>query len=444
MKKLLKNGFVYNAEKRSFSKMDILIDGEYIENIEENIEDNLAETTYCNNKYILPGGVDVHTHLDHDLGNNIVTIDDFKSGTKAALYGGTTSIVDHVAFGKVENSIEKIIGDYHEKAKYSCIDYSFHGVAFKNSLETLKELLRYKDLKISSVKIYTVYDEKLEDKWIIELLNIAKKENIVVCVHSENEEIINFAEENIGIEVSDFPKSRPDLAEAEMVTRLLYYSKLTNYPKLYFVHVSSKESMERIIEAKNNGHKNLYAETCTQYLIFDDSVYDRIDGGKYICSPPIRKKEDVEFLWNAIEDDYMDVIATDHCSFDLKLKVNIDDYRKIAGGVPGIEERFLVILTEAENRNIDISKVIEKMTINPSKIFNLRNKGELKVGKDADIVILDKEEYKFGKIHGKSEYSLYKDMALNYSIDSVIIRGNFIIREKENINKEFIGEFIER
>ena len=112
--------------------------------------------------------------------------------------------------------------------------------------------------------------------------------------------------------------------------------------------------------------------------------------------------------------------------------------------MPGIEERFLVILTEAENRNIDISKVIEKMTINPSKIFNLRNKGELKVGKNADIVILDKEEYKFGKIHGKSEYSLYKDMALNYSIDSVIIRGNFIIREKENINKEFIGEFIER
>ena len=444
MKQLLKNGFVYNTEKKSFVKMDILIDGEDIVRIEENIEDNLAEITNCNNKYIIPGGIDAHTHLDHDLGNNIVTIDDFKSGTRAALYGGTTSIVDHVAFGKKDNSIEKIIGDYHEKAKKSCIDYSFHGVAFKNGLETLKELTRYKDLKISSVKIYTVYDEKLEDKWIIELLNIAKKEDIVVCVHSENEEIINFAEENTTVKVSDFPKSRPDLAEAETVSRLLYYSRLTDFPKLYFVHVSSEESMKKIIEAKNNGHKNLYAETCTQYLIFDDSVYNRTDGGKYICSPPIRKKEDVEFLWKAIEDGYIDVVATDHCSFDLKLKLDIDDYRKIAGGVPGIEERLLVVLTEAENRKIDISKVIDKMTINPAKIFNLRDKGELKVGKNADIVILNKEDSKFEKNHGKSEYSLYKDMNLNYSIDSVVIRGNFIIREKENVNEGFTGEFIER
>lgn len=444
MKTILKNGMVYDFKRHLFIKSDILIDEEKIRDISIDIPNDSAEIVDCTNKYIIPGAIDVHTHLDHDLGNNIVTIDDFPSGIKAALYGGTTAIIDHVAFGNLNNNIEEIIGNYHKKAENSCIDYSFHGVAFKNSLDTLKELLKYKDLKISSVKIYTVYDEKLEDKWIIELLNIAKKEDIVVCVHSENEEMINFAEENIGTKVFDFPKSRPDLAEAETVSRLLYYAKLTNYPKLYFVHVSSKASMEKIIEAKDKGHKNLFAETCTQYLLFDESVYKKLDGGKYICSPPIRKKEDVEFLWEAIRNGHIDVIATDHCPFDLKLKVNINDYRNIAGGVPGIEERLLVILTEAENRNIDQSKVIDMMTANPAKIFKLKNKGELKIGKDADIVILNKEEYIFKKIHGKSQYSLYSNMKLNYSIDSVIIRGNFIIKNKENINEKFIGRFIAR
>ena len=444
MKTILKNGMVYDFERHLFTKSDILIEEEKIRDISIDIPNDSSEIVDCRDKYIIPGAIDVHTHLDHDLGNGIITIDDFPSGTKAALYGGTTTIIDHVAFGNPNNSIEEIIDDYHKKAENSCIDYSFHGVAFKNGLETLKELTRYKDLKISSVKIYTVYDEKLEDKWIIELLNIAKEEDIVVCVHSENEEMIKFSEENIGTKVSDFPKSRPDLAEAETVSRLLYYAKLTNYPKLYFVHVSSKESMRRIIEAKNNGHKNLFAETCTQYLLFDESVYKKLDGGKYICSPPIRKKEDLEFLWEAIRNGYIDVIATDHCPFDLKLKVNIKDYRNIAGGVPGIEERLLVTLTEAENRNIDQSKVIDLMTANPAKIFKLKNKGELKIGKDADIVILSKEECIFKKTHGKSQYSLYGNMKLNYFIDSVIIRGNFIIKNKENINEKFIGQFIDR
>lgn len=444
MKTIFKNGILYNSLDKKFYKKDILINNEKIEKIENNISDLEIKTINCENKFIIPGGIDVHTHLDHDMGEGLITIDDFKTGTKASLYGGTTSIIDHVSYGNKNNNILNIINDYHKKAKDSCVDYSFHGVAFKNDERTLDELKILKELSISSVKIYTVYGEKLEDQWILKLLTTAKKENITVCVHCENEEIINYSEKIHGEKVSDFPLSRPVEAEAETVERLIYYSKIAGYPKLYFVHISSKESLENIIRAKEKGHKNLFVETCVQYLTFTDEVYSREDGGKYICSPPLRRKEDIDFLWEGIEKEYIDVIATDHCPFSLDKKLEIDNYKNIAGGVPGIEERIVVTLSEAEKRNIEIAKVIDKLSTNPAKIFNLKNKGTLEVGKDADIVILSKKDWKFKKIHGNSQYSIYDNIKLNYIVDGVYIRGNKIIENEKILNEDFKGKFIKR
>ncbi|QQK08394.1 dihydroorotase [Miniphocaeibacter halophilus] len=444
MKTLFKNGLVYNSLNKKFIKKDILISGEKIEKIENNINDFEIKTINCENKFIIPGGIDAHTHLDHNMGDGLITIDDFKMGTKAALYGGTTSIIDHVSYGNKNNNILKIINDYHKKAKDSYIDYSFHGVAFKNDNRTLDELKELKNLGISSVKIYTVYGEKLEDEWILKLLTIAKEEDITVCVHCENEEIINYSENIHGEKVSDFPLSRPVEAEAETVERLIYYSKITGYPKLYFVHISSKESLENIIRAKEKGHKNLFVETCIQYLTFTDEVYSREEGGKYICSPPLRKKEDVDFLWKNIEKENIDVIATDHCPFSLDKKLGIENYKNIAGGVPGIEERILVTLSESEKRNIEITKVIDKLSTNPAQIFNLKNKGTLEIGKDADIVILSKKNWKFKNIHGNSQYSIYDNRKLNYTVDAIYIRGNKILEKEKILDEDFKGKFIKR
>ncbi len=444
MKTLLKEGLVYDSEKRQFIKSDILIENEKILKVDIDIDERNVEKIACKGKHIMPGGIDPHTHLDHDLGGGLVTVDNFESGTKAALYGGTTCIIDHVSYGNSNNTLEQIIIDYHEKAKNSYTDYSFHGVAFKNSQSTIDELKSIKELDISSIKIYTVYGEKLEDKWILEVLKVAKEKDITVCVHCENEDIINYSEELVGNELIDFPNSRPVEAEAEMVERLIYYSKITGFPKLYFVHVSSKQGMEHIIKAKQNGHKNLFAETCTQYLMFTDSKYQEDNGGLYVCSPPLRKRIDVEYLWGAIKDGYIDVIATDHCSFRLEDKLNIKNYKSIAGGVPGIEERVLVVLSEALKRNIPIEKVIDKMMLNPAKIFKLTKKGDLKEGKDADMLIIEEIKNYHKEIHGSSDYSLYKDYELNFKIDKVFLRGSLIIDKGNLIEKKTLGKFVKK
>lgn len=444
MKILLKDGLVFDNYEKNFQKKDILINNEKIEKIEKNIELDNTEKIYCRNKYIIPGGIDVHTHLDHNVGNGVTTIDDFQSGTKAALYGGTTSIIDHVAIESKEDSINEIIKQYHKKAKKSYIDYSFHGIAFKNSKEMIDELSEYNKLKISSVKIYTVYNEKIEDKWILELFKNAKKNNITVCIHCENEEIINYSQNQIGNTIDKFSLSRPIDAEAEMVERLIYYAKITNYPKIYFVHISAKESLEIIIEARKKGHKNLFVETCTQYLTKTDDVYKLKDGGKYICSPPLRKSKDIEFLWKCIEEDNIDVIASDHCAFDLKYKLGIDNYKEVAGGVPGIEERLLVVLSEAYRRGIEMKNIIDKLSVNPAQIFNLDSKGKLEVNKDADIVILEKKDNTIKKPHGNSEYSIYEDILLKYKVDTVISRGSIILKDDVFLGKNILGKYIYR
>ena len=210
------------------------------------------------------------------------------------------------------------------------------------------------------------YDNMLNDEDILKVLIKAKELGAVIAVHAENNGAIQYLRSHYGnlgkIEPIYHALSRPDSSEAEAINRMIYLSEIAGYPHLYFVHVSTKKGLDEIKVAKKRGVKNIYCETCTQYLTLTDDCYNKenYEGLKYIMAPPLRKKEDVEALWKGIEDDVVDVIATDHCPFYLEQKLNgKEDFRVAPGGAPGVEERFPIILTQGIKRGLSINKMVE-------------------------------------------------------------------------------------
>lgn len=453
MNLIIKNGIINNCEE-SF-KTDILIENGVIKQIGKNLNnENNYDTIDAKENLILPGGVDVHTHMDLDLGK-YQAVDDFYTGTLAAAFGGTTTIVDHISFGPKGCSLHHEIDEYHRKAKGKTVtDYSFHGViqhVDENILEEMNELISD---GIQSFKIYMTYDNMLNDEDILRVLIEAKKLGAVIAVHAENNGAIQYLRSyygNLGkTEPIYHALSRPDSSEAEAINRMIYLSEIANYPHLYFVHVSTKKGLDEITAAKKRGVKNIYCETCTQYLTLTDDCYNKenYEGLKYIMAPPLRKKEDVEALWRGIEDDVVDVIATDHCPFYLEQKLNgKEDFRVAPGGAPGVEERIPLILTEGIKRGFSINKMVEKLCSNPAKIFGLYpKKGTLNIGSDGDIIIVKKQNNTIiqKNMHSAADYSVYEGYETEYIIETAIQRGKVLLKDGKMADRKGHGEFIKR
>lgn len=450
---LIKSGLINNCNDSFYA--DILIENSKIKEIGTNlINDKCYKEIDASNKLILPGGVDVHTHMDLDLGKYRV-VDDFYSGTVAAAYGGTTTIVDHIAFGPNGCSLHHKINDYHKLAEgKSIIDYSFHGVFQHVNENVLNEVQELVDEGISSFKIYMTYDNMLSDEDIVKVLFKAKETGAVICVHAENHGAIQYLRTYYGdigkTEPIYHAVTRPDSTEAEAINRMIYLSEIAGYPHLYFVHVSTKKGLDEIITARKRGVKNIYCETCTQYLILTEECYkkENNEGLKYIMAPPLRKQEDIEALWNGIENDDVDVVATDHCPFFLKQKLDgKEDFRVAPGGAPGVEERMEVVITEGLKRNVSINKLISKLSLNPAKIFGLYpNKGDIQIGADADIIIIKNinEKIEQNNRHGTTDYTAYEGYEVNFVVETVIQRGNIIISDGELSAEIGAGEFINR
>ncbi|MGO3018082.1 MAG: amidohydrolase family protein, partial [Anaerococcus sp.] len=247
-------------------------------------------------------------------------------------------------------------------------------------------------------------------------------------------------------------KTRPPETEAEAINRLIYLSEMAGYPKLYIVHTSSKKGLEEIKAARKRGVKNLYCETCTQYLTLDEEKY--IQGGneegiKYIMAPPLRKKEDIEALWQGIIDGDVEVIATDHCPFYYKGEKlpYKDNFLSCPGGAPGVEERLEIIITEALKRGIALEKIMNLLSTNPSKIFGLYPKKEtIKIGSDADLVVLSEKPYiiKQENRHSNCDYTSYEGYETKFKVDTVIARGDLILDRDTYLAEKGRGKFIER
>nr|WP_312577345.1 dihydropyrimidinase [Sedimentibacter sp.] len=449
---IIKNGVINNCEDSY--KADILIECGKIVEIGLEICNDSHRVIDATGKLVLPGGVDVHTHMDLDLGK-YRAVDDFNTGTKAAAYGGTTTIIDHIAFGPEGCSLHHQINEYHKLAKNKAvIDYSFHGVVQHVNDDILKEMEHLVEEGINSFKIYMTYDNMLQDEDILKILFKAKELGAVIAVHAENHGAIQYLRQHY----SDLGKttpiyhalSRPDSTEAEAISRIIYLSEIAGYPHIYFVHVSTKKGLSEIIAARKRGVKNIYCETCIQYLTLTEECYKREnnEGLKYIMAPPLRKSEDVEFLWKGIENNDVDVIATDHCPFFLKSKLDgKNDYRLAPGGVPGVEERMEIVLTEGIKRGISINNLINKLSAKPAKIFGLYpQKGSIQTGTDADIIIVKKDEkiIEYENRHSAVDYTAYEGFKLDYVVETTIQRGNIIIQNGSILANQGDGAFLKR
>lgn len=454
MSLLIKNAAVYDGFQSY--KADIYCEDGKIKEIGSKLVIEADEKIDADENLLMPGGIDVHTHLDLDLGQ-YRSIDDWYQGTVAAAFGGTTTVVDHIAFGPRGCTLQSMIDTYHDIAgEKAVIDYSFHGVIQDVNEGTLKELQKLKDEGISSLKLYTTYGGMLDDEEILKVLQAAKKSGTVICVHCENDGSIALLREEAGKEGHLTPiyhaKTRPNATEAEAVNRLIYLSELADYPKLYIVHTSTQEALNEIKEARRRGVKNLYCETCPQYLLLTEEKYTEkgdLEGLKYIMAPPLRQEKDKEALWKGIAEGEVDVIATDHCPFFFERdKLNgKDDFRVAPGGVPGIEERIETILTEGTKRGFSINLLLQKLVVNPAKIFGLYpKKGSISIGADADFVIYEKNSYTISQEnrHSTCDYTTYEGFKSGFKLDKAIQRGKIIIDNGELRVSAGTGKFLER
>ena len=448
---VIKNGIV--VTENGTLNADVLIRDGIIEQIGNDLSD--AETIDAAGKYVLPGGIDVHTHMDLDVGIAIAQ-DSFYTGTIAAACGGTTTIVDHMAFGPKGCGLEHQVKQYHVLADGNAvIDYSFHGVLQHVDEDVLAKMESLIAEGITSYKIYMTYDYKISDGDIYTILKRAKELGLIVAVHPENDGVVNRRRQEFVAAGSLQPiyheRSRPTECEAEAINRVCQISQMAGDAPLYIVHLSSHQGMEYINLNKQHGLKNVFVETCPQYLALDESCYLREDGVKFILSPPLREKENNKLLWEDIAKGDIDTVATDHCPFDytLKQKMGGADFTKCPNGLPGVELRMPLLFSEGVLKNrITADAFANLLSTNPAKLFGMYpQKGAIREGGDADIVIIGpdaKHKITHADLHENVDYTPYEGMEILCAVDTVLSRGEAIVRDNTYIGAKARGRFIKR
>ncbi len=454
---LIKNGMIVTAG--DFFKGDIRIKDGIIREIGENLKGNGEEIIDAEGKYVIPGGIDVHTHFSLDVGIAVAN-DDFRTGTIAAACGGTTSIVDHIGQGSKGSSLRSRIDHYHQLAAgKAVIDYSFHGViAYDVDDEKIRDMKELTKEGIESYKIYMTYGQRINDAEAVEVLKTAKENNAIVSVHPENHDTIEYLKkyyvEN-GMTSSEYhAKSRPEECEAEAVNRILSIAHLVGDAPIYIVHLSSNMALDYVKMARRRGQKNIYVETCTQYLVLDDELYKQpgTEGLKYVMSPPLRNKSNHEKLWEGIRNGDIQVVATDHCPFSYekeKVPMGKDDFTKCPNGAPGVEARMPVLFSEGVMKGrISINKFVEVTSTNPAKICGMYpQKGTIAVGSDADIVIIDQNKRVTATkdiFHENVDYTAYEGLELQGYPVMTIVRGKVIVKDNKFVGEDGYGRFIKR
>jgi len=407
-------------------------------------------------KIVIPGGVDVHTHFCLDVGFAKAS-DDFYTGTLAAAWGGTTTIVDHPGFGPPGCSLDHQIKKYHSLAEgQAVIDYGFHGVIQHVDEKVLSMMEPLAEEGITSFKVYTTYGNKLSDDELYRVLERGRELGLITAVHPENDGVVTHLKEKFRSEGKLSPRyhplSRPVEAEAEAINRMILFAKMAGDAPLYIVHLSNSRGLEYIIRARDRGQKNIFAETCPQYLLLDKSLYDLpgTEGLKYLMCPPLREASDRETLWDGLESD-IDTVATDHCPFFFKTQkiLGKDDFTKCPSGAPGVEERIPLLYSEGVAKNrLSLRRFTELCSSSPAKLFGLYpKKGVIKEGSDADMVIIDPDKrvvLSREKLHANVDYSAYEGFEVQGYPVCTISRGEVIVRDGAVTAQAGRGEFLKR
>jgi dihydropyrimidinase len=452
---LIKGGRVITAADDYVG--DVYVEGERISLIGESLDVQADKVIDAAGKYVLPGAVDPHTHLEMPFGGT-VTIDDVESGQTAAAFGGTTCHVDFVIQPQ-GSTFAAALEDWKSKANgKQVIDMGYHmAVTDLKEGGTLEELATLPDEGVTSYKLFMAYKGALmvDDETLFRTMQVAAETGALVMVHAENGDAIDVLVKEALAAGHTEPKyhalTRPPETEGEATNRAIQLSRVAGSP-LYVVHVSCAEALEPIAIAREKGW-DVWGETCTQYFFVDYTFLERPDfeGAKYVYTPPPRDKANQDVLWKAVRTDVLSVVSTDHCAFlwDGQKTMGKDDFSKIPNGGPGLENRLQMIHEfGVRGGRISLNRMVELLATAPAKLFGLYpRKGTIAVGSDADIVVFDPEKkvtISAGTQRSKSDYNLYEGTEVTGSPEVVLLRGHVLVEDEQLVASPGIGQFVPR
>lgn len=435
---------------------DVAISGEKVVAIGQDLAKDATRVIDAKGKYVIPGGIDVHTHLDMPFGGT-TSADDFFTGTRAAAFGGTTSIVDFAIQYKGQ-ALRTGLDAWHQKAEgKATIDYGFHMIMTDVNESTMAEMDALCKEGVTSFKLFMAYPGvfMLDDASIFQALQRTGENGGLICMHAENGGVIDVLVKQALAKGYKEPKwhalTRPLRAEGEATHRAIALAEMAGVP-IYIVHLSAAEAMHHIRAARDRGVP-AYAETCPQYLFLSEDDYDEpnFGGAKYVMSPPLRPRGNEQDLWRGLSLGDLQMISTDHCPFCMKEQKELgkDDFSKIPNGAPGIETRMsLVYDGGVRTGRISMNRFVELTATAPAKLFGMYpRKGSITIGGDADIVVFDPEKkvtLRAETLHMKVDYNPYEGRLVQGAPEVVLSRGKVIVDGENFLGKAGDGKFIKR
>jgi dihydropyrimidinase len=414
--------------------------------------------------YVLPGGVDTHVHLENVIGTTI-TCDTFESGTRAAAFGGTTTIVDFALQTETDSPLAAIARTQKNADPQVAIDYGLHVIVKQVDAQTLADVrhaMRHEG--VTSFKMFMAYPGMMmaDDAAIFRMLRQVGADGGMIALHAENGTVIELLIQEALAAGHTSPRyhamTRPAILEGEATHRGIRLAELAEAP-IYFVHVSSEQALRHIVSARDEGIR-VFAETCPHYLLFDDTVYagDGFEIAKYVMTPPLRTPKDQQHLWRALRFDDLQVIATDHCPFCMreghlgyrqqKMR-GVDDFSRIPNGAPGIETRMVSLFDIGVMQGrLSLHRFVQLTSTTPAKLFGLfPRKGTIAVGSDADVVLFDPQAtqtIRAADLHGNCDYTLLEGRTLTGRVEKVFLRGDLIVDGNRWLGRPGAGRFVPR
>ncbi|MGH9020682.1 MAG: dihydropyrimidinase [Acidimicrobiales bacterium] len=460
MRTLITGGTVVNADG-AFGA-DVFVDGDTVEGLAapgattvENWRASAERVIDATGQYVIPGGIDVHTHMEMPFGGTF-SVDTFETGTRAAAFGGTTTIVDFAIQSRGE-SLHAGLDRWHAKADGHCaIDYGFHMIMSDVNDVSLKEMDQLVDLGVTSFKLFMAYPGVFysTDGEILQAMQQASSNGATIMMHAENGIAIDVLVAQALARGESDPKyhgiTRPSILEGEATHRAIALARVAGAP-VYFVHLSAQEALAEVATARDRGQR-VFAETCPQYLFLSDEdlAAPGFEGAKYVCSPPVRPRSHQAELWRGLRTDDLSVISTDHCPFCFKehKEMGVGNFAKIPNGLPGVEHRVDLIFQGVRAGEISLARWVEICATTPARMFGLFPvKGVITPGADADIVVYDPNgthTLSASTHHMNVDYSAYEGREVTGAVTTVLSRGAVVIDHCDYVGTPGAGRFVKR